>query len=96
MQSPYLAIQAGGSCAREPAAALASFTCDLALKSMSNCHATNNSHQQLIQSIRESYANAYSITPAPRIDAFSNIIDIGPFASMFLVFERRRDAQMVN
>jgi hypothetical protein len=26
--------------------------------------------------IRESYAKAYSITPAPRIDAFSNMIEI--------------------
>jgi hypothetical protein len=29
--------------------------------------------------LRESYAKAYRITPAPRIDTFSNIIDIGPF-----------------
>jgi len=29
------------------------------------CYATNNSHQQLIQCIRESYARAYSITLLP-------------------------------
>jgi len=39
----------------------------------------------LIQCIRESYAKAdiaLRITPAPRIDAFSNIIDIGSIASL--------------
>jgi hypothetical protein len=48
------------------------------------CRATDNSHQQLIRCIRDSYAKAFMalrITPAPRIDAFTNIIDIGPIAS---------------
>ena len=79
--TPYLAIEAG-SRAQIPTVALASFTWDLVLKEY--CHASDNSHQQLIQCIRGSYAKAdmaLRITPAPRIDVFSNIIDIGPIAS---------------
>ena len=79
--TPYLALAAGFR-AQIPAVALASFTWDLVLKEY--CPALDNSHQQLIQYIRGSYANAdiaLRITPAPRIDAFSNIIDIGPIAS---------------
>ncbi len=79
--TPYLAIEAG-SRAQIPTVALASFTWDLVLKEY--CHASDNSHQQLIQCIRGSYAKAFlalRITPAPRIDVFSNIIDIGPIAS---------------
>jgi hypothetical protein len=79
--TPYLAIEAG-SRAQIPTVALASFTWDLVLKEY--CHASDSSHQQLIQCIRESYAKAdiaLRITPAPRIDAFSNMIDIGPIAS---------------
>jgi hypothetical protein len=79
--TPYLAIEAG-SRAQIPTVALASFTWDIVLNEY--CNATDNSHQQLIQCIRESYAKAYialRITPAPRIDAFSNIIDIGSIAS---------------
>ncbi|TKB95467.1 MAG: hypothetical protein E8D41_01590 [Nitrospira sp.] len=79
--TPYLAIEAG-SCAHIPTIALANLTWDLVLKEY--CHATNHSHQQLIQRIRKSYANAdmaLRITPAPIIDAFSNVIDIGPIAN---------------
>jgi hypothetical protein len=79
--TPYLAIEAG-SRAQIPTVALASLTWDLVLKEY--CHTTDNSYQQLIQCIRESYAKAHialRIAPAPRIDAFSNIIDIGPIAS---------------
>ena len=79
--TPYLAIEAGCR-AQIPTVALANFTWDLVLKEY--CHATDTSHQQLIQSIRGSYAKAdmaLRITPAPKIDAFSNIIDIGPIAS---------------
>jgi hypothetical protein len=78
--TPYLAIEAG-SRARIPTVALANFTWDLVLKEF--CHASDHSHQQLIQRIRGSYANAdmaLRITPAPKIDAFSNMIDIGPIA----------------
>jgi hypothetical protein len=79
--TPYLAIEAG-SRAQIQTVALASFTWDLVLKEY--CHASDNSHQQLIQCIWGSYAKALlalRITPAPRIDVFSNIIDIGPIAS---------------
>ena len=79
--TPYLAIEAGPR-AQIPTVALASFTWDLVLKEY--CHASDHSHQQLIQCIRDSYAKAdmaLRITPAPRIDAFSNIIDIGPITS---------------
>ncbi len=80
--TPYLAIEAG-SRAQIPTVALASFTWDIVLNEY--CNAIDNSHQQLIQCIRESYAKAHivlRITPAPRINAFSNIIDIGPIASL--------------
>jgi hypothetical protein len=79
--TPYLAINAG-SCAHIPTVALASFTWDLVLKEY--CHAADQSQQQLIQYIRKSYLKAdmaLRITPAPTIDAFSNVIDIGPIAS---------------
>jgi hypothetical protein len=79
--TPYLAIEAG-SRAQIPTVALASFTWDLVLNEY--CHASDNAHQQLIQCIRESYAKAdmaLRITPAPKIDAFRNISDIGPIAS---------------
>jgi len=79
--TPYLAIEAG-SRAQIPTVALASFTWDLVLKEY--CHASDRSQQQLIQCIRGSYAKALMalrITPAPRIDAFSRMIDIGPIAS---------------
>jgi hypothetical protein len=79
--TPYLAIEAG-SRAQIPTIALASFTWDLVLKEY--CHASDNPHQQLIQCIRGSYAKAFMalrISPAPRIDVFSNIIDIGPIAN---------------
>lgn len=79
--TPYLAIEAG-SCAHVPTVALANLTWDLVLKEY--CHVTDHSHQQLIQRIRKSYANAdmaLRITPAPTIDAFSNVIDIGPITN---------------
>jgi hypothetical protein len=79
--TPYLAIEAG-SRARIPTVALASLTWDLVLKEY--CHASDHAQQQLIQRIRESYAKAdmaLRIIPAPNIDAFSKIIDIGPIAS---------------
>lgn len=79
--TPYLAIEAGFR-AQIQTVALASLTWDLVLKEY--CHASNLSQQQLIQSIRESYSKAdmaLRITPAPNIDAFSNMIDIGPIAS---------------
>ena len=79
--TPYLAL-AAGKAAAIPTVALASFTWDLVLKKY--CRASDNSYQQLIQFIRGSYANAdiaLRITPASRIDVFTNMIDIGPIAS---------------
>jgi UDP:flavonoid glycosyltransferase YjiC (YdhE family) len=93
--TPYLAIEAG-SCAHIPTVALASFTWDLVLKEY--CHAADQSQQQLIQHIRESYSKAdraLRITPAPTIDAFSSIIDIGPIASPYPP-ERNRLASALN
>ena len=79
--TPYLTIEAGFR-AQIPTVALANFTWDLVLKEF--CHTSDHSQQQLIQCIRGSYAKAdlaLRIAPAPRIDAFSNMIDIGPIAS---------------
>ena len=93
--TPYLAIEAS-SCARIPTIALASFTWDLVLKEY--CHAANQSQQQLIEHIRKSYLKAdraLRITPAPTIDAFSNVIDIGPIASPSPP-ERNRLASALN
>ena len=78
---PYLAIEAG-SRAHITTVALASLTWDLVLKEF--CLASDHSQQQLIQRIRESYVKAdmaLRITPAPTINAFSKMIDIGPIAS---------------
>jgi hypothetical protein len=79
--TPYLAIEAG-SRAQIPTIALVSLTWDLVLKDY--CQATDRSQQRLIQCIRASYAKAdiaLRITPAPNIDAFSKMIDIGPITS---------------
>jgi hypothetical protein len=79
--TPYLAIEAGSQ-AQIPTVALANFTWDLVLKEY--CRVSDHSHLQLIQCIRGSYAKAdlaLRITPAPGIDAFSSMIDIGPIAS---------------
>jgi len=79
--TPYLAIEAGFR-AQIPTVALANFTWDLVLKDY--CQASDHSHQQLIQYIRDSYAKAdkaLRITPAPEMDAFSQMVDTGPIAS---------------
>jgi hypothetical protein len=81
VDTPYLAIEAGFR-ARIPTIALANFTWDLVLKEY--CDVSDFALQQLIQFIRESYAKAdqaLRITPAPKIDVFSKMIDIGPIAS---------------
>ncbi len=78
--TPYLAIEAG-SRAQIPTVALANFTWDLVLKEYG--HASSHAHQQLIEYIRGCYAKvdmALRITPAPSINAFSSMIDIGPIA----------------
>ena len=79
--TPYLAIEAGFR-AQIPAVALANFTWDIVLKEY--CSPSDKAQQQLLQDIRRSYAKAHRairITPAPRIDAFSNMIDVDPIAS---------------
>ncbi len=79
--TPYLAIEAGFR-AQIPTIALVNFTWDLVLKDY--CQASDHSRQQLIQRIRNSYAKAggaLRITPAPKMDAFSQVVDIGPIAS---------------
>jgi hypothetical protein len=79
--TPYLAIEAG-SRAQIPTVALANFTWDLVLEEF--CYAPDHSQQQLIQCIRGSYAQAdmaLRVTPAPRIDAFPHMIDIGSIAN---------------
>lgn len=79
--TPYLAIEAA-SRAHIPTVALVSFTWDLVLNEYS--HASDTSHKRLIQCIRDSYTKAnvaLRVTPAPRIDTFSKIIDIGPIAT---------------
>lgn len=79
--TPYLAIEAGFR-AQIPTVALANFTWDLVLKDY--CQASDTAQQQLIQCIRNSYAKAdraLRITPAPEIDAFSQVLDISPIAS---------------
>lgn len=93
--TPYLAIEAG-SCALIPTVALANLTWDLVLKEY--CHDTDHAQQQLIQRIRKSYANAdmaLRITPAPTINAFSNVIDIDPIANPSPP-ERNRLASALN
>lgn len=93
--TPYLAIEAG-SCAQIPTIALVNLTWDLVLKDY--CHASDRSQQQLIQCIRASYAKAdmaLRIMPAPKIDAFSKMVDIGPIASPTSP-ERDRLASVIN
>ena len=94
--APYLALEAGFR-AQIPTVALASLTWDLVLKEY--CRVSDDSHQQLIQRIRGSYAKAdiaLRIAPAPRIDAFSNIIDIGPIAGPTSPPERDRLASVLG
>jgi hypothetical protein len=78
--TPYLAIEAGAR-AGIPTVSLASFTWDLVLTEYRST--SDRSHQQLIQHIRQSYAKAdraLRITPAPKFDVFSHMVDIGPIA----------------
>ena len=78
--TPYLAIEAG-SRAGIPTVSLANFTWDLVLTEYRST--SDRSHQQLIQHIRQSYAKAdraLRITPAPKFDVFSHMVDIGPIA----------------
>jgi len=78
--TPYLAL-AAGKAAAIPTVALASFTWDLVLSEYVAPPAIDRS--ALLHSIRQSYAQAdvaLRIIPAPKIDAFQRINDIGPIA----------------
>lgn len=78
--TPYLAVAAGAEAAI-PTVALASFTWDLILSEyLAPQHIDS---QTLLHSIRRAYAQAdlaLRITPAPKMESFSRMIDIGPIA----------------
>jgi predicted glycosyltransferase len=79
--TPYLAVEAGAK-ASIPTVALVSFTWDLILSEYLAPPHTDS--QALIQSIRQAYALAdlaLRITPAPKMEIFKRIIDIGPIAA---------------
>jgi hypothetical protein len=76
--TPYLAIEAGKAAAI-PTVALASFTWDLILSEYVAPPSIDRS--ALLHAIRQSYAQAdvaLRIIPAPKIDIFQRIDDIGP------------------
>ena len=78
--TPYLAIAAGATVAI-PTVAFVSFTWDLILSEYLAPPSIDS--QALIQSIRQAYAQAklaLRITPAPKMETFEHIIDIGPIA----------------
>jgi hypothetical protein len=78
--TPYLAL-AAGKAASIPTLALASFTWDLILSEYVAPPSIDRS--ALLHSIRESYAQAdmaLRMIPAPKIDVFSRIDNIGPIA----------------
>ena len=78
--TPYLAL-AAGKAAAIPTVALASFTWDLILSEYVAPPPINRS--ALLHAIRQSYAQAdvaLRIIPAPKIDIFHRIDDIGPIA----------------
>ena len=78
--TPYLAVAAGAEAAI-PAVALVSLTWDLILSDYPA--PPHIDRQSLLQSIRQAYARAdvaLRITPAPKLESFARIIDIGPIA----------------
>ena len=78
--TPYLAL-AAGKAAAIPTVALASFTWDLVLSGYIAPPSIDKS--ALLHAIRQSYAQAdvaLRIIPAPKIDSFHRIDDIGPIA----------------
>lgn len=78
--TPYLALAAGQR-AGIPTIALASFTWDLVLADYQCPPSIDKA--ALVQSIQQAYAQAdlaLRITPAPKMDVFANMIDIGPIA----------------
>jgi hypothetical protein len=78
--TPYLAL-AAGKAAAIPTVALASFTWDLILSDFVAPPSIDKS--ALLHSIRQSYAEAdvaLRMTPAPKMDVFHRIKNIGPIA----------------
>jgi hypothetical protein len=78
--TPYLAVAAGKSAA-VPTVALVSFTWDLVLSEYLAPPSIDG--PRIIQSIRQAYAQAdlaLRIAPAPKMEIFQRVIDIGPVA----------------
>jgi hypothetical protein len=78
--TPYLAVAAGAQ-ADCPTVALVSFTWDLILSEFTA--PPDIAKRTLLQSIRQAYAKAdlaLRITPAPKMELFTSLIDIGPIA----------------
>ena len=78
--TPYLALAAGKAAAL-PAVALVSFTWDLVLSEYIAPRSIDG--RAIIQSIRQAYGKAdlaLRINPAPKMEIFQRIIDIGPIA----------------
>jgi hypothetical protein len=78
--TPYLAVAAGKSAA-VPTVALVSFTWDLVLSEYLAPPSIDG--PMIIQSIRQAYAHAdlaLRITPAPKMESFQRVVDIGPIA----------------
>lgn len=76
--TPYLAV-AAGKAAAVPTVALASFTWDLVLSEY--VAPTSIDSRSTLQLIRQAYAEAdlaLRITPAPKMELFQRVIDIGP------------------
>lgn len=78
--TPYLAL-AAGKAAAIPTVALVSFTWDLVLSKYIAPPSIDG--RSIIQSIRQAYGKAdlaLRINPAPKMESFQRIIDIGPIA----------------
>jgi hypothetical protein len=78
--APYLAVAAGAEAAI-PTTALVSLTWDLILSEYPAPVSINR--QLLLQSIRQAYARAdlaLRVTPAPKLESFGRVVDIGPIA----------------
>jgi hypothetical protein len=78
--TPYLAV-AAGKAAAIPTVALASFTWDLVLSEYVAPPSIDS--RATLQLIRRAYAEAdlaLRITPAPKMEIFQRVIDIGPIA----------------
>ncbi|MBH0180457.1 MAG: hypothetical protein HP490_01935 [Nitrospira sp.] len=78
--TPYLAVAAGAQAAI-PTVALVSFTWDLILSEYPA--PPDIAGQTLLQSIRQAYTKAdlaLRITPAPKMELFPSLLDIGPIA----------------